>query len=169
MLIRLISMFALATVCVAAYSQQSQSPGLELNLEQFPEQSANEKDSDLQLDLKQFDQQESKNLELNLEQFDEKKDTPKALEESLNVEPKPSTVDSPIGKINTSGSSATKIEGPNTAELDDNMVLLKAGFWLFAIALIIFLLIRARIRKRRRSRPPGTGQYQRNYDEQDHR
>jgi len=214
MLFRFISTFVLTVVCSVAFSQQTQSPGLELNLEKFPEQSTNEqrttekpaieKNNELQLDLNQFDQQQdSKELELNLEQFNDKTqtdrsqptnsqagstqdeaasttpklnleqfekndDVPGALEQSLDVSP-PASVDNPAGKINTSGSAARKIGESDTAELDDNMELLKAGFWLLVVALVIFLLIRARIRKRRRARPPGTKQYHKPYDESNHR
>ncbi len=200
MFYRFVSVLALLLACNVAFSQQTQSNNLELKLEQFPAQPADGANSELQLDLNQFEQQQTnqfeqqqtnqfeqqqtnESLELNLEQFEQNKQTTQSVEEpentalEVNLEqfgkdenlPQNEQEKPGLGKINNTGSAATKIDDTHTAGESDDVYLLKAGLWLLAVAIPVFLFMRARIRRRRRARAHLPRPRRPTYDESDHR
>jgi len=168
---------ALAVVCTTVQSQQTESEGLKLNLEQFPEQPAQQQapgkdDEQLQLNLEQFDEK-SEELELNLEKFDKnsKAQNPSVNAENTGAGQSQSNVDngdSGIGKINNTGSAASKVDNADGTLSSDDRYLIKTGLWFLAIAIPVFLIMRARIRRRRRQFP-NRRVTRTNYDEENHR
>lgn len=197
MFYRFVSALALLSACSVAFSQQTQPNDLELKLEQFPAQPVSETDNKLELDLNQFEQQQAnEKLELNLDQFEQNKPTNRSVEEaekkvlevnieqfekdgnppeneqSLDINSDNTNVNTEkpgLGKINNTGSAATKIGDTDTSEVSDDAYLLKAGLWLLAVVIPVFLFMRARIRRRRRSRAHNPTPRRPTYDERNHR
>lgn len=187
-----IVVLAAVVVSNTAQSQQTQSQELKLDLEQFPEQPAQDRpategNEQLQLDLKQFEAKDDNGeLELNLEKFgqnggdqtgqentgvDAANKDPEINLEQFNQEDEPAVAsdngNGGIGKINNTGSAASKVADSDGSLSSDDRYLIKAGLWFLVFAIPVFLLMRARIRKRRRKYP--NRRTTTTYDEENHR
>lgn len=176
----------LAVVCTTAQSQQTESEGLKLNLEQFEQpaqqQPAGGSDGQLQLNLEQFNDktneqqgnsQKSDELELNLEKFDRNStgQTPTVNAENTGAGQRQTgsgNGDSGIGKMNNTGSAASRVEDSDGTLSSDDRYLIKTGLWFLVIAIPIFLLMRSRLRRRNRQRP-NRRVIRTTYDEENHR
>ena len=161
---------ALTLACGAALSQQS---NLELDLDKFPDQNTNESDLTQQ-------QAEPKDLELNLQQFDTQQNDQRTRgsntsEPTLNLEQFDNTESTTTDKINNTGSASREIGGIVINEEEDTRYLIKAAIYALAAAMVVFLFMRSRNRKRRqeRERKYGTAPRPKRapvpYDESDHR
>jgi hypothetical protein len=161
---------ALTLACGAALSQQS---NLELDLDKFPDQNTNESDLTQQ-------QAEPKDLELNLQQFDTQQNDQRTRgsntsEPTLNLEQFDNTGTTTTDKINNTGSASREIGGIVINEEEDTRYLIKAAIYALAAAMVVFLFMRSRNRKRRRERERKYGTAPRPkrapvpYDESDHR
>ena len=148
---------ALTLACGAALSQQS---NLELDLDKFPDQNTNESDLTQQ-------QAEPKDLELNLQQFDTQQNDQSTRgsntsgsntsgsntsEPTLNLEQFDNTGTTTTDKINNTGSASREIGGIVINEEEDTRYLIKAAIYALAAAMVVFLFMRSRNRKRRQER-----------------
>ena len=171
----IVAAVALTLACGAALSQQS---NLELDLDKFPDQNTNESDLTQQ-------QAEPKDLELNLQQFDTQQNDQSTRgsntsgtntsEPTLNLEQFDNTESTTTDKINNTGSASREIGGIVINEEEDTRYLIKAAIYALAAAMVVFLFMRSRNRKRRRERERKYGTAPRPkrapvpYDESDHR
>ena len=171
----IVAAVALTLACGAALSQQS---NLELDLDKFPDQNTNESDLTQQ-------QAEPKDLELNLQQFDTQQNDQSTSgsntsgsntsEPTLNLEQFDNTGTTTTDKINNTGSASREIGGIVINEEEDTRYLIKAAIYALAAAMVVFLFMRSRNRKRRqeRERKYGTAPRPKRapvpYDESDHR